>query len=277
MGIFKKPLLKKQDRQKDIGGSELWIKCPSCKETLHSLNLKQNFYVCPKCEYHFPIQAKQRISWTVDKDSFKEIHANIKSANPLKFEKYAEKIAKLEAKTSLKEAVLCGEAKISSIPVIICIMDFSFFAGSMGSAVGEKITRSIETATKNKLPLIIFSCSSGARMQEGIFSLMQMAKTCGALKLHSNAGLAYISVLTHPTTGGVSASFATIGDVNLAEPKCMIGFAGPRVIKATTHQDLPKGFQTAEFMLEHGSIDSVVKRTEMPKHLGKLLSYMERK
>ena len=277
MTIFKRPKLQKFPLKREMKGGDLWQKCPSCEGTLHTLDLKRNLFVCPKCNYHFPINAKIRIKYTVDEGSFEQREDDLQTANPLDFENYSEKIEKLKEKTSMNEAVICGKAKISTIPVILCIMDFSFFAGSMGSVVGEKITRSIEIATKKKLPLIIFSCSSGARMQEGIFSLMQMAKTCGALKLHAEAKLPYISVLTHPTTGGVSASFAMLGDINLAEPKCMIGFAGPRVIKATTHQDLPKGFQTAEFMLEHGSIDSVVNRSELPQHLKKLLNYMHTK
>jgi acetyl-CoA carboxylase carboxyl transferase subunit beta len=196
------------------------------------------------------------------------------SANPLGFDKYPEKIDTLREKTKLNDAVVTGRATIDGFPVTLAVMDFKFFAGSMGSVVGEKITRAIETATKEKRAVIVVSSSSGARMQEGMLSLMQMAKTCGALSRHQEAGLPYFSVLTHPTTGGVTASFATIGDINLAEPGCMIGFAGPRVIKETTHQDLPKGFQTAEFMLEHGLVDAIVSRSQLRPKIAEILSFL---
>ncbi|MFZ9941542.1 MAG: acetyl-CoA carboxylase carboxyltransferase subunit beta, partial [Luteolibacter sp.] len=196
------------------------------------------------------------------------------SANPLGFQGYAEKTAALRIKTGLDDAVVCGRLSIDGHRAMIAVMDFKFFAGSMGSVVGEKITRAIETAIAEKRGVIIVSASSGARMQEGMLSLMQMAKTCGALARLSEAKLPYISLLTHPTTGGVTASFATIGDINLAEPKCMIGFAGPRVVKETTHQNLPPGFQTAEFMLEHGLVDAIVHRGKLRERLASLLSYM---
>jgi len=196
------------------------------------------------------------------------------SQSPLGFDKYEAKIDTLREKTKLNDAVITGKIRIKGKPTMIAVMDFKFFAGSMGSVVGEKITRAIEKAIADECGMVIISASSGARMQEGMLSLMQMAKTCGALAKLSDAGLPYISVLTHPTTGGVTASFATIGDINLAEPKCMIGFAGPRVVKETTHQDLPPGFQTAEFMLSHGLVDSIVERRMLRERLGVLLDYM---
>jgi acetyl-CoA carboxylase carboxyl transferase subunit beta len=209
-----------------------------------------------------------------DSGSFEETDAGLVSANPLGFQGYAEKTAILSEKTGLDDAVVSGRLALGGHKAMIAVMDFKFFAGSMGSVVGEKITRAIETAIAEKRGVIIVSASSGARMQEGMLSLMQMAKTCGALARLSEARLPYISLMTHPTTGGVTASFATIGDVNLAEPKCMIGFAGPRVVKETTHQNLPPGFQTAEFMLEHGLIDAIMPRVQLRERLISLLGYM---
>jgi acetyl-CoA carboxylase carboxyl transferase subunit beta len=252
----------------------LWTKCPDCGELIHALDLKQNLNVCPKCEHHFLIGSRERIQLLGDPNSFEETNADLFSKNPLGFSKYEDKIAMLREKTKLNDAVVTGSLTIDGKPTMIAVMDFKFFAGSMGSVVGEKITRAIEQAIDEKKAVIIVSASSGARMQEGMLSLMQMAKTCAALARLSEAGLPYISVMTHPTTGGVTASFATIGDINLAEPQCMIGFAGPRVVKETTHQDLPPGFQTAEFMLEHGLIDSIVTRSKLRAKLGQLLGYM---
>jgi acetyl-CoA carboxylase carboxyl transferase subunit beta len=240
----------------------------------HSLELKQHHNVCPSCRYHFMLGSAERIELLADPGTFEETDANLISANPLGFLNYEEKIAVLREKTGLNDAVVTGRLSIGHKPAMIAVMDFRFFAGSMGSVVGEKITRAIETAIAERRGVIIVSASSGARMQEGMLSLMQMAKTCGALARLSEAKLPYISVLTHPTTGGVTASFATIGDVNLAEPKCMIGFAGPRVVKETTHQNLPPGFQTAEFMLEHGLIDAIVPRDKLRGKLAQLLTYM---
>ena len=218
--------------------------------------------------------AYDRFKLIADEDTFEETESDLISTNPLGFAKYSEKTETLRAKTGLKDAVVTGKMDINGSPSMVAVMDFKFFAGSMGSVVGEKITRAIEQATAEKRAIIIFSSSSGARMQEGMLSLMQMAKTCGALALHAEAKLPYISVFTHPTTGGVTASFATIGDINIAEPKCMIGFAGPRVVKETTLQDLPPGFQTAEFMLEHGLVDAIVQRRDLRRKLGDLLGYM---
>ena len=273
MGIFSKPRLRSVERREDMPEG-LWVKCMDCGALVHTLELKQNLHVCPHCSYHFLMDSRERIALLADSESFEETETGLISSNPLGFSGYAEKTAGLREKTGLDDAVISGRLSIHRQRAMIAVMDFKFFAGSMGSVVGEKITRAIETAIAEKRGMIIVSASSGARMQEGMLSLMQMAKTCGALARLSEAKLPYISLMTHPTTGGVTASFATIGDINLAEPKCMIGFAGPRVVKETTHQNLPPGFQTAEFMLEHGLIDSIVARPKLREHLGKLLSYM---
>jgi acetyl-CoA carboxylase carboxyl transferase subunit beta len=273
MGIFSKPSLRSQDRRDDMPEG-LWNKCPECGAMVHNLELQQNLHVCPHCSHHFLIGSRERILMLADTGSFEETETNLISANPLGFQGYAEKTAALRAKTGLDDAVVSGRLSIEGNRAMIAVMDFKFFAGSMGSVVGEKITRAIEMAIAEKRGMIIVSASSGARMQEGMLSLMQMAKTCGALARLSEAKLPFISLLTHPTTGGVTASFATIGDINLAEPKCMIGFAGPRVVKETTHQNLPPGFQTAEFMLEHGLVDAIVHRRKLRERLASLLSYM---
>ena len=275
MGIFSKPRLKgSQAKNRDTVPNELWTKCPDCGEMVHTLDLRQNHLVCPKCDHHFLMGAYDRLQLIADEGTFDETSVELISANPLGFDHYKEKVELLRSKTGLNDAVVTGRLEIGGYPVMAAVMDFKFFAGSMGSVVGEKITRAIERATLENRAVIIFSSSSGARMQEGMLSLMQMAKTCGALALHGEAGLPYISVFTHPTTGGVTASFATIGDINIAEPKCMIGFAGPRVIKETTHQDLPPGFQTAEFMVDHGLVDSIVHRREMRSKLTTVLGYL---
>ena len=274
MGIFNKPKLRGTGNKRESMPDDLWTKCTDCGELIHALDLKQNLNVCTKCEHHFLIGSHERIQLLADPGSFQETNAGLFSKNPLGFSKYEDKIDMLREKTKLNDAVVTGSLTIEGKPAMIAVMDFKFFAGSMGSVVGEKITRAIEQAIDEEKGVIIVSASSGARMQEGMLSLMQMAKTCAALARLSEAGLPYISVMTHPTTGGVTASFATIGDINLAEPKCMIGFAGPRVVKETTHQDLPPGFQTAEFMLEHGLIDSIVKRSKLRAKLGTLLGYM---
>lgn len=273
MGIFSKPRLRSTDRREDMPEGQ-WVKCPGCGSLIHILELRQNLQVCPHCSHHFLIDSRERIQLLADQNSFEETEMGLLSANPLGFAGYEEKTADLREKTGLDDAVVCGRLSIHGQRAMIAVMDFKFFAGSMGSVVGEKITRAIEMAVAEKRGVIIVSASSGARMQEGMLSLMQMAKTCGALARLSEAKLPYISVFTHPTTGGVTASFATIGDINLAEPKCMIGFAGPRVVKETTHQNLPPGFQTAEFMLEHGLIDAIVPRPKMRDKLGSLLSFM---
>lgn len=273
MGIFSKPLLRSQTKRDDMPEG-LWSKCPECGAMIHTLELKQNLQVCPPCGHHFLMDSSDRVFLLADPGSFEETEENLFSANPLGFNGYEEKIEGLRNKTNMNDAVMTGRLTIHGKPAMIAVMDFKFFAGSMGSVVGEKITRAIETAIKEKRGMIIVSASSGARMQEGMLSLMQMAKTCGALARLGEAKLPYISVFTHPTTGGVTASFATIGDINLAEPKCMIGFAGPRVVKETTHQNLPPGFQTAEFMLSHGLVDAIVPRHQLRDRLGKLLNFM---
>jgi acetyl-CoA carboxylase carboxyl transferase subunit beta len=273
MGIFNKPRLRSHDRRDDMPEG-LWVKCTDCDALVHVFELKQNLHVCQQCGHHFLIDSRERIEMLADPNSFEETNADLISANPLGFSGYVEKAAALREKTGLNDAVVSGRLSIHGHRAMIAVMDFKFFAGSMGSVVGEKITRAIETAIAEKRGVIIVSASSGARMQEGMLSLMQMAKTCGALARLSEAKLPYISLMTHPTTGGVTASFATIGDINLAEPKCMIGFAGPRVVKETTHQNLPPGFQTAEFMLAHGLVDAIVPRAKMRQQLGALLGFM---
>ncbi len=273
MGFFKKPKLKLGQKREDLPEGQ-WIKCPECSTMIHHKDLMGNFNVCTSCDHHFLIGARERIEMLADEGTFEETDANLISVNPLEFEKYTTKVSTLREKTALNDAVVTGRLSIGGKPSMVAVMDFKFFAGSMGSVVGEKITRAIETAIAERRGVIIFSASSGARMQEGMLSLMQMAKTCGALARLSEANLPYISVLTHPTTGGVTASYATVGDINLAEPKCMIGFAGPRVVKETTHQNLPDGFQTAEFMLEHGLVDSIVARKDMRDKIAQLLQYL---
>lgn len=274
MGFFKKRTVDDLGEKKRDMPEGLWTKCPSCNESLYESSLAKNQRVCTSCNHHFTQSAPERIESICDEDSFEEMDGDLDSVNALGFKGYLDKVKAYQAKTGLGEAVVTGRATIEGQPVLLAIMDFRFLGASMGSVVGEKITRAIETATKEKKPVIVFSASGGARMHEGILSLMQMAKTSGALARHSQAGFGYISVLTHPTTGGVTASYATLGDVILAEPKCMIGFAGPRVVKETTHADLPPGFQTAEFMMEHGLVDVIVHRKDMRSTLGKLVGYM---
>lgn len=249
-----------------------WVKCEKCGEIIYKETLHENYSVCPNCNNHFRLSSRRRIKQIVDEGTFKPFEElNIKTVDPLKLEGYIAKLEGLKEKTGIDEAVICGIGKINSEEAVICIMDGNFLMGSMGSVVGEKITYSIEKAIELKLPLIIFSVSGGARMQEGIISLMQMAKTSSAIAKANEAGILYISVLTDPTYGGVTASFASLGDIILAEPKAMIGFAGPRVIKQTIGQELPEGFQTAEFLLEHGFIDKIVERKNMKETLYKLI------
>jgi acetyl-CoA carboxylase carboxyl transferase subunit beta len=274
MGIFSKRSVDDLGEKKKDMPEGLWVKCPSCNESLYESAVAKNLRVCTNCGHHFTLSSKERIDSLVDEGTFEETELKLDSVDALGFKDYVSKVKAYQTKTGLMEAVVTGRAKIEGQPVVLAIMDFRFLGASMGSVVGEKITRAIELATKEKCAIIIFSASGGARMHEGILSLMQMAKTCGALARHSEAKLPYISVLTHPTTGGVTASFATVGDIILAEPKCMIGFAGPRVVKETTHSDLPPGFQTAEFMKEHGLVDMIVPRLEMRATLGKLLGYV---
>lgn len=274
MSLFSKPkystvVVKKKDIPKG-----LWTKCPISGEIVFNKELEDNQMVVPKSGYHFPIGARQRIAHLFDEGTFEETDSLVRSADPLSFvdsQPYPERLKKYEKESGLPEAVVCGTGKIHGILVSVAVMDFRFCGGAMGSAVGEKITRAIEAALEKKLPCIIFSASGGARMQEGIFSLMQMAKTSAALGRLAQAKLPFISVLTHPTMGGVTASFATLGDVIVAEPGALVGFAGARVIKETTKQTLPPGFQSAEFLLDHGLIDQIVSRLEMREHLRDLL------
>jgi len=278
MTHFAKPNLpstKGAKAKKTVTTEGLWTKCPVSGEIVFNKDLEANQIVVPKSGYHFPIGSRARIAALLDADSFEETDATVKSADPLKFvdsAAYTDRIKRYEKDSGLPEAVICGTGKIHGIPVSLAVMDFRFCGGAMGAAVGEKITRSVERALKKKIPCIVVSSSGGARMQEGIYSLMQMAKTSAALGRLAEARLPFISVLTHPTTGGVTASFATLGDVIIAEPGAMIGFAGARVIKETTKQTLPPGFQTAEFLLKHGLVDQIVSRLEMRDRLRDILA-----
>ena len=247
-------------------------KCNACKAAIVTEDVKNNYYICPKCHNYFRVHARRRVEMIADEGTFEEWDHGLNAGNPLSFPGYEEKVKALQEKTNLDEAVMTGKAQINGNEVVLGICDGRFMMASMGWAVGEKIARAVERATEEKLPVIIFACSGGARMQEGIVSLMQMAKTSAALKKHSDAGLLYISVLTNPTTGGVTASFAMLGDVILAEPNALIGFAGPRVIEQTIGQKLPEGFQKSEFLLEHGFIDRIVEREEMKEVLASILS-----
>lgn len=246
-------------------------KCNACKAAIVTEDVTSNYYICPKCHNYFRVHAKRRVEMIADEGTFEEWDHGLLAGNPLSFPGYEEKITALQEKTNLDEAILTGKAKIDGQEVVLGVCDGRFMMASMGWAVGEKVARAVERATKEKLPVVIFACSGGARMQEGIVSLMQMAKTSAALKKHSDAGLLYISVLTNPTTGGVTASFAMLGDVILAEPKALIGFAGPRVIEQTIGQKLPEGFQKSEFLLEHGFIDRIVEREEMKAVLSSII------
>ena len=270
-----KKVNKEEKRIKNEKASDMligkWIKCDNCKEILYKEDVHKNFSVCPNCGKHSRISARRRIKQIADEGSFEEIGADILTKDPLKFEGYLKKVEALKEKTKIEEAVKCGTCKINGESVVVAVMDGNFMMGSMGSCVGERITLAIETSIEKHIPLIIFCVSGGARMQEGIISLMQMAKTSSALAKHNEAGLLYISVLTDPTTGGVTASFASLGDIILAEPDALIGFAGPRVIEQTIKQKLPEGFQKSEFLLEHGFIDKIVERKDMKNTLYKII------
>lgn len=274
--FVRKPKMASKPRKREIPEG-LWTKCPKCSTMLFDKELDENLKVCSQCQYHFPIGSRERIHSLVETCTFEEMDAQMTSVDALGFTGVATYISKLEAyqkSTGLKDAVVTGIGKIGEQRVALGVMDFSFLGGSMGSVVGEKLTRLIERATEKALPLIIISTSGGARMYEGMFSLMQMAKTSAALAYYSKARLPYFSILTHPTTAGVMASYATLGDLILAEPGAMIGFAGPRVIKDTTQAELPPGFQTAEFLLERGLIDAIVPRVEMKERLITYLGYV---
>lgn len=251
---------------------EICIKCPECNTILLSTDVEENFHVCSHCNHHFRLNARQRIALLADKDSFAETDAELESRNILDFPDYEKKLEKSREQTGEKESVVCGTCNISGITAVLICMEPGFIMGSMGSVTGEKITRAFELATEKRLPVVVCAASGGARMQEGILSLMQMAKTSGAVKKHSDAGLLYITVLTDPTTGGVTASFAMEGDIILAEPKALIGFAGPRVIEQTIRQKLPKDFQTAEFVQEKGFVDKVVSRQYLKETIAHILA-----
>lgn len=277
-------IIDKINKNKEISSNEknteasdkmigLWQKCDSCKEIIYKADVKANYSICPNCGKHFRLSARRRILQIVDDGTFEEINEEMEEPDPLKFEGYAEKINQLRERLKMNEAVKTGIGKIDGNKVALAVMDGNFLMGSMGSVVGEKITTIIEKAIELRLPLIIFSVSGGARMQEGIVSLMQMAKTSSAIARLNEAGLLYISVLTDPTTGGVTASFASLGDIIIAEPDCLVGFAGRRVIEQTIKQTLPDGFQKSEFLLEHGFIDMIVDRRDMKSTLAKLLEF----
>ena len=286
MPIFKKdparfgaaaPVVTDSGRKKSVPAG-LWTKCPSCQHVMFSKTLREDLSVCSKCNFHFTLGARERIELVIDAGTFKEAHADLETLDPLGFKgarSYLEKLKQDQKKTGLKEACLVGEGALLGIKVALGVTDSRFIMGSMGSVVGEKITRLVESATEKKLPLIIISGSGGgARMYEGVLSLMQMAKTSAALARYRKVRLPYISVLTNPTMGGVMASFAALGDIVLAEPGALIGFAGPRVIEQTIRQKLPSDFQTSEFLLDHGMIDQVVERQDLKQRLGLLLQYL---
>lgn len=248
----------------------MWIKCNTCKAIIYKKEVTE-YKLCPNCDAHFRMNPSERIAVTCDEGTFEEFDANLRPSNPMEYPNYEQVIEKAQKKSGIREAVVTGRCKIHGQDTVMAIMDSHFMMGSMGSVVGEKVTRAVEYATKNRLPIIIFTTSGGARMQEGIISLMQMAKVSEALGRHDEAGLLYITVLTDPTTGGVTASFAMLGDIILSEPKALIGFAGQRVIKGTIHQELPEGFQRAEFQLEHGFVDRIVHREKLRDELGEIL------
>ncbi|MEG2788714.1 MAG: acetyl-CoA carboxylase, carboxyltransferase subunit beta [Romboutsia sp.] len=262
----------KKNFKENSADDKFWIFCDSCNNQVFRKDLEENLSICPKCNKHYDFSARDRIKLLIDNNNFTEFNNDIEFNNILNFPDYESKILKYKENTNEKEAVITGKGRINNIEVVLCVMNSKFMMGSMGAIVGEKITIAIEYAIDNKLPVIIICASGGARMQEGMISLMQMAKTSQALSRLSEAGLLYISILTNPTTGGVTASFATLGDIILAEPNALIAFAGPRVIKQTIKQDLPKGFQTSEFLLEHGFVDMIVKRNEMKIQLTNILS-----
>jgi len=254
----------------------LWMRCKSCKEIIYTKEIDRNYDICPKCDYHFPIPVKKRLQQLYDLGEYEEFDSKIKPADPLKFrdrKKYKDRLKEYREKTGMSDALISSQGKVGDHFVTICAMDFRFMGGSMGSVVGEKISRGVEKAIQDQTPFITVAASGGARMQEGMISLMQMAKTSAALTRLAESKLPYISILTDPTTGGVTASFAMLGDVIIAEPKALIGFAGPRVIEQTIGQQLPEGFQTAEFLLEHGMIDIICNRKEMKQVLIRLFDF----
>src|SRR6476469_4108939 len=281
MAWFRKEKKPKEAVEKQTAIPEgLWVKCDECKEIVYKKEVEANYNVCPKCGYHFRLDARQRFELLFDDNRFKEFATDIRSGDPLEFrdtKRYRDRLRVYEQRVGKGDAVLCAEGKLDGLSVVICAMEYNFMGGSMGSVVGEKITLAVERAIEKKEPLIIVSCSGGARMQEGILSLMQMAKISAALAKLAAAGLPYISVLTDPTTGGVTASYAMLGDLNIAEPKALIGFAGPRVIEQTIRQTLPEGFQRAEFLVEKGFVDLIAPRSEMKGAIARFLKYFSGK
>ncbi len=274
-GKAPKPTTEEADRLQLPGG--LWEKCPGCAEILYSRELTRNRMVCPKCGYHFRLSADQRINLICDRQSFEEFDLNLKSTDPLSFKdtiRYRDRLKRAEKKSGANEAIRCGRASLNGRKIMLGVFDFSFLGGSMGIVVGEKLTRLAEAALAEKAPLIIVSASGGARMQEGIYSLMQMAKVTAVLSRLADVGIPYVSILCDPTTGGVAASFAMLGDINIAEPQALIGFAGPRVIEQTIRSKLPEGFQRAEFLLAHGMLDLVVERGQMRETLSNVLDLL---
>ncbi|VTS21610.1 acetyl-CoA carboxylase, carboxyltransferase subunit beta [Streptococcus pseudoporcinus] len=251
---------------------ELFAKCPACKHSIYQKDLGPA-KICPECSYNFRISAQERLALTIDEGSFQELFTDVETEDPLDFPQYKEKLTKARENTGLHEAVLTGLAKVKGFKIALAIMDSHFIMASMGTVVGEKLTRLFEYATKENLPLVVFTASGGARMQEGIMSLMQMAKVSAAVKRHSKAGLFYLTILTDPTTGGVTASFAMLGDIILAEPQSLVGFAGRRVIETTVRENLPEDFQKAEFLLEHGFVDAIIKRTELRDTIAYLVGF----
>jgi acetyl-CoA carboxylase carboxyl transferase subunit beta len=264
-------------KAKRVQTEGLWIKCANCKQTLWKKDLEANFHCCPKCDYHFRISARERLRLLFDDGQYTEHDADLRSSDPLGFKDtkpYRDRLKKAEKETGLKDALITGEGLLEGRRAMVCAMEFNFIGGSMGAVVGEKIARAIDRCIERRLPLVIVSCSGGARMMEGAISLMQMAKISAALTRLEEARLPYISILTDPTTGGVTASFAMLGDLNIAEPGALIGFAGPRVIEQTIRQKLPEGFQKAEFLLEHGMLDAIVPRRELKGYVGRVLGFL---
>jgi acetyl-CoA carboxylase carboxyl transferase subunit beta len=280
MAWFRKEKKPKEAVEKTTIPEGLWVKCEECKEIVYRKEVEAALNTCPKCGYHFRLGARERFETLFDDNRYKEFATEIRSSDPLEFrdtKRYRDRLRVYEQRVGEGDAVLCAEGKLEGMNVVICAMEYSFMGGSMGSVVGEKITESVERAVDRKEPLIIVSCSGGARMQEGILSLMQMAKISAALARLSDAGLPFISVLTDPTTGGVTASYAMLGDLNIAEPKALIGFAGPRVIEQTIRQTLPEGFQRAEFLVEHGMVDRIVPRSELKPTIARFLRFFSGK
>ncbi len=279
MALFGRPKYTLVNIKKKEIPAGLWTKCPDCSSPTYTKELESNSNVCSKCSYHFPLTAQERVDLLIDKGTFKERDLGLNSTDPLEFKgpkTYKEKLEADQKATGLRDAVITGCGKLAGKTIALAVTDSRFIMGSMGSVVGEKITRLVEHATKNKLPVIIVSGSGGgARMYEGVFSLMQMAKTCAALSRHAQAGFLHVSVLTNPTMAGIMASFAGIGDIIMAEPKALIGFTGPRVIEQTIRQKLPEGFQTSEFLLAHGLIDMIVERQKMRDTIAQLIDYSQ--